>query len=66
MGFNKRYISKESLKNIATDEYIKFYNYFISDAILFEDTFSLNIMKELKQYSITDKDNILKIMQKCK
>jgi len=67
MGFNKRFISKDSLRNIANlDDYLSFFNYFKSDVVLFEDTFSLNIMKDLKKYNITDKYEILNIMNKCK
>ena len=67
MGFNKRYISKESLKNSANNnDYISFFNYFKSDVVLFDDTFSFNIMKDLKKYNINDKEEILKIMNNCK
>jgi len=65
MGFNKRIISKDSLKKYANTDYIQFFNYFKTDVILFDDIFSLNIMKELKNYKIEDKDEILKIMIKC-
>jgi len=67
MGFNKRYISKDSLKNIANSgDYLSFFKYFKSDVVLFDDTFSFNIMKDLKKYNITDKDEITTIMNKCK
>ena len=67
MGFNKRYISKDSLKNIANSgDYLSFFKYFKSDVVLFEDSFSLNIMNDLKKYTINDKDEILTIMNKCK
>ena len=67
MGFNKRIISKETIKIIADrDSYIDFYNYFKSDAILSEDNFSLNIIKQIEKCSIEDKDKIIEIMNKCK
>ena len=67
MGFNKRYISKDSLKNIANGgDYLSFFKYFKSDVVLFDDTFSFNIMKDLKKFNINDKDEIIIIMNKCK
>jgi len=67
MGFNKRFISKDSLKNISNSgDYLNFFKYFKSDVVLFEDSFSLNIMNDLKKYTINDKDEILTIMNKCK
>lgn len=67
MGFDKRIISKKTIKIIAEqNSYIDFYNYFKADAILSEDKFSLNILKQIEKCSLTDKDKIIEIMNKCK
>lgn len=67
MGFNKRYISKDSLRKIVNGgDYLNFLEYFKSDALLFDDAFSFNIMKDLSNYDINDKEEILKIMDKCR
>jgi hypothetical protein len=67
MGFDKRIISKNTLKIISNlNDYEQFYKYFLSDAILTEDKFSLNILKEIEKCTIEDKDKIVEIMNKCK
>lgn len=67
MGFDKRIISKDTLKVIANlYDYEEFYRYFLSDAILTEDKFSLNILKQIEKCTIEDKNKIIDIMNKCK
>lgn len=66
MGFNKRYISKESIKRIAETNYEQFFNYFKSDAIIATDNFSVEILDDIEKCCITDKDRIIEIMNKCK
>jgi len=67
MGFNKRYISEDSIRLIAnSDDVERFFNYFKSDAIIFSDKFSSNVFNKIKKYSINDKDKIIKILNKCK
>ena len=67
MGFNKRFISKDSLKCYANNnDYISFFKYFKSDVLLFDDNFSLEIAKEISKYTINNKDEIINIMNKCK
>lgn len=67
MGFNKRYISKNILQIYAKeDDYLSFFKYFKSDALLFDDIFSYEIAKEISKCSINDKDEITIIMNKCK
>lgn len=66
MGFNKRYISKESIKRIANTNYEQFFNYFKADAIIATDSFSIEILDEIEKCYITDKDRIIEIMNKCK
>ena len=66
MGFNKRYISRESIKRIADTNYEQFFNYFKADAIITTDQFSIEILDEIEKCHITDKDRIIEIMNKCK
>lgn len=67
MGFNKRFISKDSLKQYANDgDYVRFFKYFKSDALIFDDTFSLDIAREICKCTINNKDEIINIMNKCK
>ena len=67
MGFNKRFISKDSIQIAANrNDYVYFYNYFKSDAILSEDTFSMNILKKIQKCTIDDKYEIISIMNECK
>ena len=67
MGFNKRYISEESIRLIAASgDFEKFYKYFKSpDAIILNDKFSSKISKQIEKCTIIDKDKIIKIMNKC-
>lgn len=67
MGFNKRFISKKTLKIIANiNNFEYFYKYFKADAIIFEDDFSNEIFNQIKMYKLSDKQNIIAIMNKCK
>lgn len=67
MGFNKRFISKDSLKSFASDgDYVRFFKYFKSDALIFDDNFSYEIAKEISKYTIDNKDEIINIMNMCK
>jgi len=66
MGFNKRYISKNSIKNAASGDFRSFFNYFNNDANFFEDDFSSKIFDELKNYTIDNEESIINIMDKCK
>jgi len=66
MGFNKRIISQNSIKLMTNTDYKTFFDYFKSDVIISDDTFSSKILKEIRKLSITDKEDIIKIMNKCK
>lgn len=67
MGFNKRYISEESIRLIASGDFENFYRYFKSpDAIILNDKFSSKIYKQIEKCTILDKDRIIEIMNKCK
>ena len=67
MGFNKKYISKDTIQIAANrNDYKYFYNYFKSDAILSDDEFSVNTLKKIKKCTIDDKDEIINIMNECK
>ena len=68
MGFNKRFISIETIKLIAaSDDFEKFYNYFKSpDALILNDRLSSKISKQIDKLTISDKDKIIKIMNNCK
>ena len=51
MGFNKRYISEDSIRLIATSgDFENFYRYFKSpDAIILTDKFSSRIYKQIEK-----------------
>ena len=67
MSFNKRYISQNKLEKISNQyDYISFFNFFNSDSLISEDKFSSNIINEISKYKIEDKEEIIKIMKKCK
>lgn len=67
MGFNKRFISKNSLKIYANDnDYVSFFRYFKSDVLIFDDIFSLEIAKDISKCNINEKEEIINIMNKCK
>ena len=67
MGFNKRYISEDSIRLIAnSDDVERFFNYFKSDTIISCDKFSSKVFNTIRKYSISDKDKIIKILNKCK
>jgi len=68
MGFNKRFISQNSIRLIAvSDDFEKFYNYFkSSDTIILNDKFSSKIYKQILLCTLLDKENIINIMNKCK
>lgn len=67
MGLNKKYISKESIKSISNTNNIEyFFNYFNDDIIITTDDFSSKILDEIREYSLYDKKDILRIMMKCK
>lgn len=67
MGFNKRYISKETLKSFSNNNnYEIFFNYFKANALIFEDNFSLSIGLKMSKLKIIDKDEIVNIMNECK
>lgn len=67
MGFNKRFISKESLQLYAkNDDYVRFFNYFKCNALLFDDDFSMKIAQDISKCTIDNKDEIIKIMNRCK
>lgn len=67
MGFNKRFISKDSLKIYANDnDYVSFFRYFKSDVLIFDDNFSLEIAKDISKRNINEKEEIINIMNKCK
>jgi hypothetical protein len=68
MGFNKRYFSKETIRRRADSctEHYEFYMYFRVDAAICRDEYSEKILKEIRKYKITDKEKILKILNKCK
>lgn len=64
MGFNKRYISEDSLRLIVlSGDFEKFYNYFRSpDAIILNDKFSSKIYKQIEKCTLSDKEKIIEIM----
>lgn len=67
MSFNKRYICEENIRKIAIlNDYVYFYKYFISDAIFLCDNFSENIFNKIQKCKISEKNKIIKIMNKCK
>lgn len=67
MGLNKKYISTESIKSIASVNDIEyFFNYFKGEIIITTDNFSSKILNEIREYSMYDKKDILRIMMKCK
>lgn len=67
MGFDKKYISEESIRLIASyNDVEKFYNYFRSDAIITMDKFSSRILNRIIKCSINDKNKISNILKKCK
>jgi hypothetical protein len=68
MGFNKKYISKETIKRVANhNDYKLFFEYFIkSDAIISDDDFSMKVLNRIKKCTINDKDEIINIMNECK
>ena len=68
MGFNKKYICEDTIKIVAKcDDYVIFFYYFkSSDAIISLDNFSSSIYNEICKLTINDKDEIIKIMNKCK
>ena len=67
MGFNKRYISEDSIRLItASGDFEKFYRYFKSpDAVILTDKFSSRISKQIEKCTIIDKDKIIEIMNNC-
>jgi len=67
MGFNKRYISEDSIRLIATSgDFENFYRYFKSpDAVILTDKFSSRIYKQIEKCTIIDKDKIIEIMNNC-
>ena len=68
MSFNKRYISKESLKLKANNcsNFKDFYNYFKVDALILEDSFSFYIFEKIKEYTLKDEDKIYALIEECK
>jgi len=64
MGFTKKYISEKNVKYATDDDFKKFFNYFKSGDMF--DKFSIEIRIELDKYTINDKDEIIKIMNKYK
>lgn len=62
MGFNKKYITEESIRRMATKNYIDFYKYFDCNSIIL-DNFSSEISNQIRILSIDDKDDILKIIK---
>ena len=54
MGFNKRYISEDSIRLItASGDFEKFYRYFKSpDAVILTDKFSSRIYKQIEKCTI--------------
>ena len=67
MGFNKRYISEESIKNIIQENNFElFFNYFNSESIICKDGYSSKIFNEIKQLNIKDKDKIVELINKLK
>jgi len=68
MGFNKKYICEDTIRIVAKyDDYMKFFKHFKSpDAIISLDNFSSSIYNEICKLTINDKDEIIKIMNKCK
>ena len=63
MGFNKRYISEDSIRLIANnDDVERFFNYFKSDTIISCDKFSSKVFNTIRKYSISDKDKIINEM----
>ncbi len=67
MGFNKRYISEDSIRLIAASgDFEKFYKYFKSpDVIILNDNFSSKISKQIEKCAIINKDKIIEIMNEC-
>lgn len=68
MGFNKKFLCEETIRIVAKDDdYVIFFNHFKSpEAIVSLDKFSSNIYNEICKLSINDKDEIIKILNKCK
>jgi len=64
MGFDKKYISEKDIKSIANSDYKKFFKFFKSGGLF--DKFSTDIIVELEDCKIDDKDKIIKIMIKYK
>jgi len=67
MGFNKRILSEESIREVANnDNFYNFKMYFKADAFIVRDDFSANILSKIQKISIKDNDKILELMNECK
>ena len=66
MGFDKKYRSERSIRAIAlNNDFELFFNY-IKSGQLFMDKFSTDILNQIQNYSIENKNDIVNLMNKCK
>ena len=66
MGFNKKIISERNIKSIANKNDFELFFNFIKSGQMFIDEYSFDVLDQIKNFSIQDKDGIINIMSKCK
>lgn len=66
MGFNKKIISERNIKSIANKNDFELFFNFIKSGQMFIDEYSFDVLDQIKNFSIQDKDGIINIMNKCK